>query len=68
MSKYEVLWKYIKDKQKEELILSFEEIEQILGVPINHSFLNSKKELIEYGYKVVKIKLKDKKIIFIKLK
>lgn len=68
MSKYEVLWKYIKDKQKEELILSFEEIEQILGVPINHSFLNSKKELIEYGYKVGKIKLKDKKIIFIKLK
>lgn len=64
MSKYKLLWEYIIKENKEELKLSFEEIKNILGFPIDHSFLNYKKELIEYGYKVDKISLKEKFIIF----
>lgn len=36
----------------------------MLGFEIDHSFLNCKKELEEYGYKVGKISLKEQKIIF----
>lgn len=42
MSKYEPLWRYVKEKTPEKL--SFEEIKNILGFEINHSFLTYKKE------------------------
>ena len=32
--------------------LTYAEIEQISGLPLDHSFLNCKKELTEYGYNV----------------
>lgn len=64
MSKYKLLWEYIKKENKDELKLSFDEIKDILGFPIDHSFLNYKKELIAYGYKVDKISLKEKYIVF----
>ena len=54
MSKYEPLWKYLKDNKKEEYKLTYEEIENILGFPIDHSFLTYKKELNDYGYVVKK--------------
>lgn len=66
MSKYDELWKYIIDKNEESLQLSFEEIKNILGFEIDHSFLNYKKELIEYGYNVKKIMLKNKIVLFSK--
>lgn len=62
MSKYEKLWKYISKKNKDELILSFEEIEKILGFNIDHSFLRYKKELLEYGYDIRLISMKNKQI------
>ena len=31
MSKYESLWKYIRDNKKEEYKLSFEEVKKITG-------------------------------------
>ncbi len=37
MSKYEPLWKYIKDK-KEEYKLTYEDIRSVLGFDIDHSF------------------------------
>lgn len=43
MSKYEPLWKYIKENNKEEYLLSYEEIENILVFAIDHSFLTYKK-------------------------
>ena len=58
MSKYEPLWKYIKDNQKTEYKLSYEKIRNILGFNIDHSFLTYKKELLEYGYEIVKISIK----------
>jgi hypothetical protein len=64
MSKYKLLWEHIKKDNGNELKLTFIDIEKILGFPIDHSFLNYKKELIDYGYKVEKTSLKEKYIIF----
>ncbi|NTU47009.1 hypothetical protein HGA88_05270 [Candidatus Roizmanbacteria bacterium] len=64
MSKYKPVWEYLYDNGNIEVILSFDEIEHILGFKIDHSFLNYKKEAKEYGYEVVKISLKEKKIVF----
>lgn len=54
MSKYEPLWKYLKENNKEYYKLSYEEIRKILGFDIDHSFLTYKKELKDYGYEVEK--------------
>lgn len=64
MSKYDALWNYIKDRGKENITLSFEEIRDIAGVPIDHSFLRYKRELTEYGYEVKKISMKERKVTF----
>lgn len=64
MSKYNELWENIGKKKEDTFRMSFEEIQEILGFPIDHSFLNSKKELLDYGYEVQKISLKEKYIIF----
>lgn len=62
MSKYDALWKYIQKNGKESFRLSFAEIEKIAGVPIDHSFLTYKKELLNYGYKVEKISMKEQTV------
>ena len=67
MSKYEPLWKYIKDDKKENYKLTYEEIKNILEFEIDHSFLTYKKELKEYGYEVSKISMKDKTVTFNKM-
>ena len=64
MSKYSELWKYVSEKDGDELSLSFDEIERIAGVPLDHSFLNYKKELSDYGFKVKKISIKNRLVIF----
>lgn len=64
MSKYSALWKYIQANQAESLKLTFEEIQNIAGVPIDHSFLKYKKELTEYGYQVTKISMKEQTVLF----
>ncbi len=63
MSKYEPLWRYIKDNKKEEYKITYEEIRSILGFDLDHSFLKYKKELLEYGYEVVRISIKDKYVL-----
>jgi len=66
MDKYDVLWKWIsQNSNQNELILSFDSIEKILGFPIDHSFLNYKKNLLQYGFEVKKISLKSKEILII---
>ena len=67
MSKYEPVWQYLKTNKNDLIVLSFEEIKNILGFKIDHSFLNYKKESEAYGYKVNKISLKENKVEFIKL-
>ncbi len=64
MSKYDLLWKYLRDNGGKSIKLTFEEIEDICGVQINHSFLKYKKELPDYGYEVQKISLKEKTVAF----
>ena len=39
MSKYDPLWKYIRQKNCDSLLLSFNLIYDILGFEIDHSFL-----------------------------
>ncbi len=68
MSKYEPLWEYLKSTKKENYQLSYEKIRNILGFEINHSFLTYKKEAKEYGYEVGKISMKEKNILFHKIK
>ncbi|MEY8514903.1 hypothetical protein [Lactococcus taiwanensis] len=67
MSKYNTLWQYLKQKNRKTFKLTFEEIERIAKVPIDHSFLNYKRELMDYGYEVEKISIKDKTVIFTKI-
>lgn len=67
MSKYDPLWKYLKDNNKAEYKLSYEDIKNILGFNIDHSFLTYKKELKEYSYTVSKISMKEKVILFSKI-
>ena len=64
MSKYESLWNHIAKSGESELVLSFDQIDQIIGFPIDHSFLNYKKELEPRGYEVEKISLKNKTVRF----
>ncbi len=64
MSKYERLWIHIKTCGVNTITLTFEEIGQIAGVPIDHSFLRYKKELTEYGWAVGKISMKEQKVTF----
>ena len=68
MSKYEPLWKYIKENNKIEYKLSYDEIKDILGFNIDHSFLKYKKELLEYDYEVSKISLKSKTVFIKRIK
>lgn len=64
MSKYNALWEYVKNSGKQSLKLTFNEIQNIAGVPIDYLFLNFKKELTNYGYQVGKISMKEKSVSF----
>ena len=67
MSKYAPLWDWIRKNGKENFRLTFAEIEAITGLPMDHSFLTYKKELMNYGYQVVKISMKEQSVDFQKL-
>ena len=64
MSKYDALWAYVQKDGSPTLKLTFEQIQVIGGIPIDHSFLNYKKELTDYGYQVGKISMKEQTVIF----
>lgn len=64
MSKYSSLWEYIKEQGEPSFQLTFEEIRKITGIELDHSFLNDKKELAQYGYQVGKISMKNQTIQF----
>ncbi len=67
MSKYNALWEYVQRDGSSSIKLSFAQIHTIAGIQIDHSFLNFKKELIQYGYQVGKISLKEQTVIFNKM-
>lgn len=64
MSKYDPLWEAVGKDGRASFILTFAEIEGILGFRIDHSFLRYKRELSDYGYQVGKISLKEQTVIF----
>lgn len=64
MSKYSILWEFVQRDGRESVLLTFEEIQNIAGIPMDHSFLKFKKELLEYGYQVGKISMKEETVIF----
>lgn len=67
MSKYDLLWEYVQKNGSASFKLTFEEINKIAGLPIDHSFLKYKKELMGYGYEVEKISMKEQTVLFHKL-
>ncbi len=67
MSKYNPLWEYVQQNGSKSFKLTFEEIENIAKIPIDHSFLKYKKELAEYGYQVGKISMKEQTVLFNKI-
>ena len=67
MSKFTPLWEYVAGQQGSKLLLSFGQVEEICGLPIDHSFLNCKKELLAYGWQVKKISLKQQTVALEKL-
>ena len=67
MSKYDPLWAYVKERDEYLLELTFEEAEKVLGFPVKGSLLTNKKELLDYGYEVVKLMKSEQVVIFRKL-
>lgn len=64
MSKYQRLWEFISEQNRDKLVLTFAEIEKISGMPIDHSFLSYKNELSDYGFSVSKISMKNQTVKF----
>ena len=64
MSKYEPLWNYVMQHEPGQFSLTFDEIEDVLGFQIDHSFLKYKKELSVRGAEVLRISLKNKTVHF----
>ena len=60
MSKYDALWDYAQRQEKAD----FAEIEEIAGVPIEHSFLRYQKEPENHGWQVGKISMKGQTVRF----
>lgn len=67
MSKYDALWAYIQKSGCKQLTLTFEKAAQIAGAPLDHSFLQYKKELIALGYEVKKISVKAQTVLFVRI-
>lgn len=64
ISKYNALWSLVSQQDGTTVTLSFAEIEQAAGMPLDHSFLSYKKELLDYGWQVEKISPKKKTVKF----
>lgn len=67
MSKYNAVWEYVQKQKQQVLKLTFDEIQNIAGIPIDHSFLKFKKELEDFGYQAGKISMKEKTVVFNKI-
>lgn len=65
MSKYQPLWEHVSS-QNADFTMTYAEIEAVAGIPIDHSFLTYKKELLPYGWQVGKISMKNRTVQFIK--
>jgi len=64
MSKYDPLWHHVAAQSGDSLSMTFDEVKEVLGFDIDHSFLNYKKELLALGWQVGKISLKNQTVSF----
>lgn len=55
---------YMQKDGRKSFKLTFKEIQDIAGIPIDRSFLQYKKDITKYGYQVGKISMKEKTVIF----
>ena len=60
MSRYDGLWRYIRENAPSEL--TFVQIGEICGFPVDHAFLTFKKELEPFGYRIGKISMKNRTV------
>lgn len=67
MSKYTPLWQQVQTHSGESFTMTFDEIKQVLGFEIDHSFLTFKKELPAYGWQVGKISIKGQTVAFLRI-
>ena len=65
MDKVEKLWRSVQESGVPVLKLTFAEIEEILGFPIDHAFLSYKKNSLAYGYEVKKYPRRKKQSSFV---
>ena len=66
MSKHDALRESIRERGQPRLTLSFDAVEELTGVPLDHSFLSCKKELTAYGYAVGRLSTTNRTVLFIK--
>lgn len=66
MGKYDALWEYVRQSGETRMTLTFAQICEIVGTPLDHSFLNAKKALAPYGYAVEKISMKERTVLFVR--
>ena len=59
---------FIKEQSSDTLKLTYDKIENIAGIPLDHLCLTYKKELLEFGWQVKKIHMKEKCVEFEKTK
>lgn len=64
VDKYSKLWEYVSSQNKDALELTFDQIGEISGVPIDHSFLSYKKNLLPYGFEVDHVFMKKELVRF----
>ena len=57
----------VSRNRNENITLSYYEIAEHAGVPLDHSFLTCKKELLDYGYEVKKISMKSQTVAFCRI-
>ena len=67
MSKYHALWEWLAANGNKYITLSYDEIAEHAGVPLDHSFLTYKNELLDYGYEVKKISMKAQTVAFCRI-
>ena len=63
MSKYDILWQSVRNEGRQSLLRTFEEIQNVAGIPIDHSFGTYKKELTKYVYQFGKLSMKEHTVI-----
>ncbi len=64
MTAFKTLWLYLQDQCITTEILTFDDIYCICGHDVDNTFMECRKEALEYGISVVKVDLRNRKVHF----